>query len=55
MLDLDLNVLASIDDGFSGETEELIYTFESEELVLIRVRDFFGNEGDFVMSVESGQ
>ncbi|WP_420628701.1 hypothetical protein [Candidatus Leptofilum sp.] len=53
VLDLDENVLASVDDGFSGEPEELVYTFESEDLVIIRVRDFFGNEGDFVMSVES--
>lgn len=52
ILDLDENVLASIDDGFSGEQEELTYTFESEELVIIRVRDFFGGEGDFVMSVD---
>lgn len=54
ILDLDENVLASIDEGFSGEPEELTYTFESEELVIIRVRDFFGGEGDFVMSVEAG-
>lgn len=53
ILDLDENVLATIDDGFSGEVEELTYTFESDELVLIRVRDFFGGEGDFVMSVVS--
>lgn len=52
ILDLDENVLATIDDGFSGEVEELTYTFESDELVIIRVRDFFGSEGDFVMSVE---
>lgn len=53
VLDLDENVLASIDDGFSGEVEELVYTFESDELVIIRVRDFFGGEGDFVMSVDA--
>ncbi len=53
IMDLDENVLASIDDGFSGEVEELTYTFESEELVIIRVRDFFGSEGDFVMSVDA--
>ena len=53
VLDLDENVLATIDDGFSGEPEELAYTFESEELVIIRVRDFFGSEGDFVMEVNS--
>ncbi|MCA9953483.1 MAG: hypothetical protein H6657_09360 [Ardenticatenaceae bacterium] len=52
ILDLDENVLASIDDAFSGEVEELVYTFESDGLVLIRVRDFFGGEGDFVMSVD---
>ena len=51
VLDLDENVLASIDDGFSGEVEELTYTFVSDELVIIRVRDFFGGEGDFVMEV----
>jgi hypothetical protein len=52
ILDLDENVLASIDDGFSGEVEELVYTFENEELVIIRVRDFYGGEGDFAMSVD---
>ncbi len=52
ILDLDENVLASIDDGFSGEVEELTYTFENEDLVIIRVRDFFGAEGDFVMTVD---
>ncbi|VAW42024.1 hypothetical protein MNBD_CHLOROFLEXI01-1487, partial [hydrothermal vent metagenome] len=54
ILDLDENILASIDDGFSGEPEELTYTFESEELVIIRVRDFLGGEGDFTMLVEAG-
>lgn len=52
ILDLDENVLASIDDTVSGEVEELVYTFESDGLVLIRVRDFFGAEGDFVMTVD---
>jgi hypothetical protein len=52
VLDLDDNILATIDDGFAGEVEELAYTFESEELVIIRVRDLLGGEGDFVMSVE---
>ena len=52
VLDLDENVLATIDDGFSGEPEELVYTFENEDLVLIRVSDFFGGEGDFVMTVD---
>lgn len=51
ILDLDENVLATVDDGFSGEEENLVYTFENEELVIIRVRDFFGGEGNFVMSV----
>ncbi|WP_420641355.1 hypothetical protein [Candidatus Leptofilum sp.] len=53
VLDLDENVLASVDDGFSGEPEDLVYTFESEDLVIIRVRDFTGGEGDFIMSVDS--
>jgi len=40
-----------VDDVVSGETEVLIYQFApGEELVLVRVRDFFGNVGDFVMS-----
>lgn len=52
IMDLDENVLASIDDAFSGEAEEMVYTFESDGLVIIRVRDFFGGEGDFVMTVE---
>ena len=52
VLNLDEEVLATIDDGFSGEAEELVYTFESEELVIIRVSDFFGGVGDFTMAVE---
>ena len=52
IMDLDENVLATIDDAFSGEVEELVYTFASDELVIIRVRDFFGGEGDFVMTVD---
>lgn len=52
IMDLDENILASIDDAFSGEVEELVYTFESDGLVIIRVRDFFGGEGDFVMTVD---
>ena len=53
ILDLDLNVLATIDDGFSGEPEQLIYTFETEDLVIIRVSDFFSGEGDFLMTVDA--
>ncbi|MCA9944140.1 MAG: serine/threonine protein kinase [Anaerolineales bacterium] len=53
IMDLDDNVLASIDDGLSGEPERLNYTFATDDLVIIRVREFFGSVGEFVMTVDS--
>ncbi|MCB8973695.1 MAG: hypothetical protein H6654_09065 [Ardenticatenaceae bacterium] len=52
VLDLDENVLATIDDAFSGEAEQLVYTFASDDLVIIRISDWFGGEGNFIMSVD---
>lgn len=52
-LDFDDVVLAEVDDGFSGEGEELSYTFEEEGLYIIRVSDFFENgTGQFVLSID---
>ncbi len=55
IFDLDENALASIDDAFSGETETLSYTFESDGLVIIRASEFFGGTGDFDMFVDFGE
>jgi hypothetical protein len=52
ILDQDDNVLAEIDDAFSGETETLSYTFESDDLVIIRAAEFFGSSGDFDLYVD---
>ena len=52
IIDLDDNILASIDDAFSGEGEALSYTFEADGLVLVRVRDFFAAGGLFDLFVE---
>ena len=52
ILDLDDNILASVDAGLDGEAEELIYAFANDELVIIRIRDFLGGEGDFEMIVD---
>ena len=49
--DLDDNVLVEVDEAVAGEVEELSYTFEEEALVIIRVRDFFENAGNFVLTV----
>jgi len=51
--DFDDNVLAEADDGFSGEGEELSYTFEQEDVYIIRVSDFFeAGSGKFILSIE---
>jgi hypothetical protein len=57
ILDLDENVLSSIDDGFSGEPEQLDYTAPGGgtegALYLIRVRSFSGETGGtFSMTLE---
>ncbi len=49
--DLDDNILAEIDDAFSGEDEVLTYTFDAEVLAIISVSDFFGGQGKFFMDV----
>lgn len=47
LLDLDDNVLAEVDDAFSGGEEVLTYTFTSDMTVIISIRDYFGNRGKF--------
>ena len=49
--DLEDNVLVEVDDAIAGEVEELSYTFGEEGFVIIRVRDFFENAGDFVLTI----
>jgi hypothetical protein len=51
--DTDGNVLVEdIDDGLSGEPEELEYTFGDEGLVIIEVVDFWEALGTFSMTIE---
>ena len=51
--DFDDNVQAEADDGFTGEGEELSYTFEQEDVFIIRVSDFFeAGTGKFILSIE---
>ncbi|GIK55013.1 MAG: hypothetical protein HND44_01410 [Chloroflexi bacterium] len=52
VLDLDGNVLAEVDDAFSGEAEVLEFTFGDEGLVIIELTDFFGSEGTYDMIIE---
>lgn len=53
ILDLDDNVLVSVDDTLAGEGETLTYTFESDGLVIVRVSDFFGAGGRFDLLVDA--
>lgn len=52
ILDVDDNVVAEIDDNFSGEGEELSYTFTTEDLHIIRISDFFESQGRFEMVID---
>jgi len=54
IMDLDDEVLASVDDGFSGEREVLSYTFAEDGLVILRVTDFFATGGLFDLFIEAG-
>lgn len=47
------NVLVEVDDAVAGEVEEASYTFEQESLILVGVRDFFENSGDFVLTISA--
>lgn len=53
ILDFDDNLIASVDDSFTGESEELIHTFAEGGLYIIRVRDFFAaGSGKFTMTID---
>jgi hypothetical protein len=45
--------LAETDENLYGEAEELSYTFDAEDTVLIEISDFFSGEGLFTFTVES--
>jgi hypothetical protein len=48
----DLNtVLESVDNNLSGGIETLTYTLPADGLYVIRIKDFFGNSGSFLMTV----
>lgn len=53
ILDFDDNLIASMDDSFTGESEELTFTFAEGGLYVIRVRDYFtAGSGQFTMIIE---
>lgn len=52
LFDLDDNLLGEVDDGVSGDSEVLSYTAPTDDLVVIRVSEFFGDSGAFALTVE---
>lgn len=50
--DLDGNSLASADENVSGGAETLTYTASEEGIVIIRISEFFGGSGAYVLTVE---
>jgi len=53
LMDFDSNILASADNGGKGVQETLSYTFESDDLLILRVGDYTeSGMGEFVLSVE---
>jgi hypothetical protein len=52
--DLDDNVLAEMDDNGSAAAETLTYTFTEDKLIIIRVEEFFGAQGEFTLSFDAG-
>ncbi|MEM7331561.1 MAG: hypothetical protein AAF490_05690 [Chloroflexota bacterium] len=53
IIDLDDNVVASVDDNIAGSNETLSYTAEADGIVLIVVKEFFGLSGPFTLTVDN--
>ncbi|MCP4425230.1 MAG: hypothetical protein GY803_12105, partial [Chloroflexi bacterium] len=51
--DLDGNVLTQVDDAASGGTETLTYEFTEDLVVYIDVTEFFSEQGQFILFVDS--
>lgn len=52
ILDLSDNILAEVDDNFSGESETLTFTFTTANpIVIIKVSDFWEGQGIFTLTV----
>lgn len=43
--------VASVDDNLAGEGESLTFTLPDDQLYVIRVREFFGDTGSFVLTI----
>ncbi len=43
--------LAEIDDNLFGEGEELTFTIPNDGLYIIRIREFFGETGSFILTI----
>jgi hypothetical protein len=52
ILDAEDNVLASVDDAFSGEAETVSFTFPDDARYWIRVRGFANQTGSYVITIE---
>ena len=53
LTDFDGNIIASVDDGFTGDEEVLVYTFETDGLLILQVSDFMElGSGEFLLSVD---
>ncbi len=46
------NILAEVDDSFSGESEELEFTTSTDGVFVIRVRGFASETGNFFLMIE---
>lgn len=52
IVDADDNILAEVDEAFSGETETFSYTVPGEGIVFFRVADFYESAGEFTLTIE---
>lgn len=53
LLDLDDNSLVLVDEMTSGGTETLTYSFSEDLIVFIRVSEFFSEQGQFILLLDS--
>lgn len=53
LLDLDDNSLLQVDEFTAGGTETLSYSFTEDQVVFIRVSEFFGEQGQFSLLVDA--
>jgi hypothetical protein len=54
IFDVNLDSLMRVDDAFTGEAEQVIFTPPADGVYFVRVEDFFGTAGDFEITVAAG-